>query len=150
MSILASFDLLSRLTFPLFTERLNISHRSTLMIGVIALGVVRSTLAELTSYGNLMICCAVFGYLRAIFVVNQMLTISEFCTRWFPEKVAGAIGINMVFKGLAVLSIGQLLAWSRDYFESYNWSLHCQNILLSIVMIVWMVEMAYRRSCECR
>lgn len=119
------------------------------MIGVIALGVVRSTLAELTSFQNIVVCCAVFGYLRAIFVVNQVLTISEFCTKWFPDKIAGAIGLNMVFKGFAVIAIGQLLAWSRDYFESYNLSLHCQNILLSIVMISWMIEMAYRRSCEC-
>lgn len=148
MSILASFDLLSRLTFPFLFERLNISHRTTLMIGVIALGVVRSTLAELTSFQSLIICCAIFGYLRAIFVVNQMLTISEFCTKWFPDKIAGALGINMVFKGFAVITVGQLLAWLRDYFESYNLSLHCQNILLSFVMIIWMIEMAYRRTSE--
>lgn len=147
MSVLAAFDLLSRLTFHFFTDRLKLSHRSTFMIGTLTLGIVRSTLAEQTDYTLIVITCAVFGYFRAFTVVNQVLTISEFCTHFYPQKLAGALGLNMIIKGISVILIGQLLGWIRDFSGSYAVSLHTQNFLLSIVMIVWIIELTwYRRS----
>lgn len=143
MSVLALFDLLSRLTFHHFTDRLNTTHRSTFMIGIIALGLVRSTLAELNDYQYLLIACGTFGYIRAIPVVNSVLTVSEYCEKWHPRKISGALGLNMIFKGIGVLVFGQLLGWSRDFTESYNFSFHIQNILLSCVMIVWIIELTW-------
>jgi hypothetical protein len=140
MSVLAAFDLLSRLTFHLFTDRLNLSHRSIFMFGMILMGIVRSILAELTDYTALMITCGFFGYFRAFTIVNQTLAISEFCTKHCPEKLAGALGLNMVIKGVAVVTIGQLLGGIRDITSSYSFSLHSQNVLVSIVMIVWLIE----------
>lgn len=46
------------------------------------------------------------GYIRAMSVVNQNLTISEYCP---DSKLPAAIGLNMVTKGLIVLSVGQFL-----------------------------------------
>lgn len=147
MSVLAAFDLISRLSFHLFTDKLNLSHRSIFMIGTLILGIIRSILAELTGFTALVIACAFFGYFRALAVVNQVLCISEFCTKWCPEKLAGALGLNMIIKGLAVISIGQVLGWIRDLTGSYNLSLHSQNVLLSIVMVVWVIELTwYKRA----
>lgn len=143
MSILAGFDLLSRLTFHLVTDKMNLSHRSIFMIGTLTLGIVRSILAELTNYAALIVTSAVFGYVRAVVVVNQMLTLSEFCSRWCPDKLPGAIGLNMIIKGFAVVAIGPILGLIRDLTDSYTLSLHSQNILLSIAMIVWITELMW-------
>lgn len=147
LSVLASFDLISRLTCHFVTDRLKFSHRSTLMIGVLLLGITRSILAELTGYQSLIIACAFFGYFRALTTVNQVMTVSEFCAKWCPEKLSGALGLNMIIKGVAVITIGPLLGAIRDLTASYTLSLHSQNILLSIVMIVWTIEATwYQRS----
>lgn len=145
MSILAGFDLLSRLTFHLFTDRLDISHRSIFMIATLTLGVVRSILAEATTYTSLIIICAFYGYVRALVVVNQLLTISEFCLKWCPEKLPGALGLNMILKGISVLTIGPIFGLIRDITNSFNFSFHAHNILLSIAMIVWITELTFKR-----
>jgi uncharacterized membrane protein len=80
-------------------------------------------------------------------VVNQILTISEFCTKQYPEKLPGALGINMIMKAVGVITIGVFLGWIRDLSGSYTISLHSQNILISIVMILWVVELTwYKRN----
>lgn len=146
MTVLAGFDLLSRLTFHIFTDRLRLSHRKTFMVGTLTLGIVRSILAEQTNYTVVIVTCAFFGYFRALTVVNQVMTISEFCTEWYPQKLAGALGLNMIIKGISVITVGELLGWIRDLSGSYAVSLHSQNILLSIVMIVWIIELTWYRK----
>ncbi len=49
---------------------------------------------------------ALYGYFRAAIIVNQNLTISEHVTQ---DRLAGALGLNMVMKGLFVITIGQIL-----------------------------------------
>lgn len=122
------------------------TQRSTYMVGIIALGLVRSTLAELTTYQNLMIACGFFGYIRALPVVTSVLTVSEYIGKYHPEKLSGALGLNMVFKGSIVFIVGQFLGWIRDYTGNYNICLHVQNILLSIIMIVWIIELTWYKT----
>lgn len=55
---------------------------------------------------ELLVMSAVFGYVRAATVVNQNLVVSEYATK---DQLPGALGLNMVAKGVAVISIGQLL-----------------------------------------
>lgn len=146
MSVLAAFDLLSRLTFYLFTDKLNLTHRAIFMVGTLTLGIVRSILAELTNYTGLIAACAFFGYFRALVVVNHVLTISEFCLNRCPEKLPGALGLNMIIKGISVITIGQLLGIFRDLTGSYTLSLHSHNILLSVAMIVWVIELTWYKN----
>lgn len=148
MSVLAGFDVLSRLTFHYMTDYLQLTSRVTFMIGTLSLCIVRSILAELSNYKALVVACAFFGYFRAFVLVNQVLSLQEFCTNHCPSKLPGALGLNMLIKGALVLTIGQLLGWIRDVTESYRLNLHFQNILLSVVMISWVIEMLWykRRS----
>ncbi|CRK90395.1 CLUMA_CG004022, isoform A [Clunio marinus] len=140
MSVLAAFDLISRLTFPFILEPLKFSSRSTLMMGIVALGIVRSVLAELTDYTSLLIACAFFGYFRALTVVNHILAVSEYCSENCPAKLPGALGLNMIIKGVAVITIGPIFGWIRDLTSSYILSFHSQNILMSIVLVTWIIE----------
>lgn len=146
MSILAAADLFSRLTYPFITDKLKISSRKTFLIGILILGISRSVLAESRTYNSLIVICAIYGYARALIVVNMTLTISEYCTKNCPEKLPGALGLNMIIKGFCVLTLGQLLGYIRDITSSYPISLHSQNILLVIVFIVWTVELIWYKK----
>lgn len=106
MSILATFDLASRLTLPTLTDRLKISCRVIFLVGAILLTVTRAILAETTSRNNLMVMSAIYGYVRAATIVNQNLTVSEYSAQ---DKLASSLGLTMIMKGVFVMTIGQLL-----------------------------------------
>ncbi|XP_059609274.1 monocarboxylate transporter 12 isoform X2 [Phlebotomus argentipes] len=142
MSLLAAMDLASRLTLPTLTDRFRISCRMIFLVGAVLLIGVRATLAETSHRTSLLIISGLYGYIRAATVVNQNLCVSEHCTQ---EKLAGALGLVMIAKGISVISLGQLLGWVRDVTGSYRFSLHMQNVLLVIVVIFWLPEVIWKR-----
>lgn len=144
MSTLAAADLLSRLTLPSITDRFKISCRMVFLIGAICLGFVRELLVASAneSLQSIMIVSGIYGYIRAMCVVNQSLSISEYCSQ---EKLPGALGLNMVIKGIFVITVGQLLGWIRDYFQSYSLCLQTLNILIIIIVIFWVPEIIYKK-----
>lgn len=75
-------------------------------MGAILLTVTRAILAETTDRTNLMVMSAIYGYVRAATVVNQNLTVSEYATQ---DKLASSLSLNMIMKGIFVMTIGQLL-----------------------------------------
>lgn len=56
------------------------------------------------------------GYFRAATVINQNLTISEYCD---DAKLPAGLGINMVAKGVFVLIVGQLLGKKFIFIVSF-------------------------------
>ncbi|XP_055318009.1 monocarboxylate transporter 12-B [Sitodiplosis mosellana] len=142
MSVLATFDLASRLTLPAITDRLKLSCRVIFLIGAILLTVTRAILAETTDRTSLIVMSALYGYVRAATVVNQNLTISEYAAQ---DKLASSLSLTMIMKGIFVMTIGQLLGWIRDYTGSYSICLHAQNVLLIIVIVIWLPEILYRK-----
>lgn len=142
MSVLAACDVLSRLTLPTFTSRWHISCRSIFLIGTVLLTVARSLMAHTSERTQLIAMSAVLGYVRAATVVNQNLVVSEYATR---ERLAAALGLNMVAKGVAVISIGQLLGLVRDVTQSYPICMYAQNVCLVVTAVWWAVEIVRRR-----
>lgn len=143
MSILASGDVLSRLTLPIVTDRFKISARVTLLVGLALLICIRSVLAETQSPYQILIFSWIFGYIRAATVVNQNLCLAEYCS---DQKVlSSALGLTMILKACAVITIGQLLGYTRDLTKSYSTSLHLQNVVLAIVVILWAIELICQR-----
>lgn len=67
---------------------------------------VRELMSMTSGRTELIVMSAVFGYVRAATVVNQNLVVSEYATK---DQLPGALGLNMVAKGIAVITIGQLL-----------------------------------------
>lgn len=50
------------------------------------------------------------GYIRAITVINQNMTVSEHCQNaGIDDQLPSALGLMMVVKGVCVISFGQLL-----------------------------------------
>lgn len=117
MSVLATADLASRLTLPTITDRLKISCRSVFLIGAILLTISRTVLAETLSQHKLIVMSAIYGYVRAATVVNQNLTISEYASQ---DKLASALSLNMIAKGIFVMTIGQLLGNSESHLMIFN------------------------------
>lgn len=74
-------------------------------------------------------------------VLNNNLTISGHVR---PEKLPGGLGLNMISKGILVITVGQLLGWIRDATDSYVLGLHAQNGLLLLVIVIWTPEIVYR------
>jgi hypothetical protein len=80
-------------------------------------------------------------------VVNQNLTISEYCQlQGCEEKLAPALGLNMVTKAIFVITLGQFLGWTRDLTQSYSLCLHAQNACLVVVVVLWTSEDYCRRK----
>lgn len=70
--------------------------------------------------------------------MNNNLTISDHVR---DEKLPGALGLNMISKGILVITVGQLLGSVRDLTNSYILCLRAQNFLLLLVIAVWTPEM---------
>lgn len=145
MSVLAAADVLSRLTLPTLTSRWHITCRSIFLVGTVLLLVVRALMSIASTRVELIAMSALFGYVRAATVVNQNLVVSEYASK---ERLAAALGLNMVAKGVAVISIGQLLGWVRDYTHSYPMCMHAQNVCLMVTAVWWTTEIVQRRWCK--
>ncbi|XP_052873866.1 monocarboxylate transporter 12 [Anopheles cruzii] len=145
MSMLSTTDLITRITVPAFVDKMGFSHRTTFLLAGICLVVARSVMAEMRSLLPLMVTSAFYGVFRSITVVNQNLTVAEYCSEQRVEKMLpNALGFNMVAKGILVLSLGQLLGWFADFTGSYALNLHAQNLLLITTCILWICEMYFK------
>ena len=98
-------------------------------------------LAESVDMTSIIVMSVFTGMTKSATVLNNNLTISGHCR---PEKLAGGLGLNMIAKGIIVITIGQFLGWIRDYTDSYVVCLHAQNTLLLFVILVWTPEICYR------
>uniref|UniRef100_A0A182MSA5 Major facilitator superfamily (MFS) profile domain-containing protein n=1 Tax=Anopheles culicifacies TaxID=139723 RepID=A0A182MSA5_9DIPT len=111
----------------------------------ICLVVARSVMAEMRSLLPLMITSAFYGIFRSITIVNQNLTVAEYCgERQIEKMLPNALGFNMVTKGILVLSLGQILGWFADFTGSYSLNLHAQNLLLVTTCVLWLCEMYFK------
>uniref|UniRef100_A0A4Y0BLV3 MFS domain-containing protein n=1 Tax=Anopheles funestus TaxID=62324 RepID=A0A4Y0BLV3_ANOFN len=145
MSVLSTTDLITRITVPAFVDKMQFSHRTTFLLAGICLVIARSIMAEMRSLVPLMITSAFYGIFRSITIVNQNLTVAEYCSERRIEKMLpNALGFNMVTKGILVLSLGQILGWFADFSGSYSLNLHAQNVLLITTCVLWLCEMYFK------
>lgn len=86
-------------------------------MGAILLTATRAILAETTNRTSLMVMSAIYGYVRAATVVNQNLTVSEYATQ---DKLASSLSLNMIMKGIFVMTIGQLLGKIHSKIKKIN------------------------------
>ncbi|XP_005179500.2 monocarboxylate transporter 9 [Musca domestica] len=141
MSIMAGADIICRLLLPCITDKLKIPYRVIFLLGTVGLLISRAALAESVDLTSIIVMSIFTGMTKSATVLNNNLTISGHCK---PEKLPGGLGLNMIAKGVLVISVGQLLGWVRDFTKSYVLCLHAQNALLLFVICVWTPEMFYR------
>lgn len=146
LSTLAAFDLASRLSLHLITDRMKLSNKTVYIVGLISAGFLKAILAQAKSFEVILISIAIFGYLRATSVVNQIILLSDYCAKRYPEKFSSALGLNMVFKGVIVLAFGQIIGHMRDHSLSYSTCLHLHNAFHACVLLIWGLQAICCRS----
>ncbi|XP_063701004.1 monocarboxylate transporter 12-like [Culicoides brevitarsis] len=149
MSMLAGADLASRLLLPILTDRLHLSSKLIFLIGIISLGSLRLVLAQISDKYVVMSVSIIYGLVRASTVVHQNLAVSEYCHK-NPELFGNALGLNMTAKAIFVITLGQLLAYVRDFTGSYEMVLYSQAFVLLIVVAIWVPEMIYQKILDKR
>ncbi|XP_067631389.1 monocarboxylate transporter 14 [Eurosta solidaginis] len=141
MSAVAGADIICRLLIPCITDKLKIPYRVVFLMGTIGLLISRAALAESMDMTTIIVMAIFIGMSKSATVLNNNLAISSHCR---PEKLPGGLGLNMIAKGVLVITVGQFLGWIRDYTHSYILSLHAQNILLLLVVLLWAPELCYQ------
>ncbi|XP_017772636.1 PREDICTED: monocarboxylate transporter 12 [Nicrophorus vespilloides] len=144
MSLLSAADIVARLSIPYLASKCGMGNRMTFLVGGLMLAICRSLVAMQTTLETVLVASVICGYVRAATVINQNLTVSEYCTN--EKKLPAALGLNMVAKGIFVLTVGQLFGFIRDYTNSYSICIHVQSSCMIVVMVIWAVEMMVKRS----
>lgn len=161
---MAGADIICRLLLPCITDKLKIPYRVIFLLGTVGLLISRAgkfkiihphpqpskitqflfffpALAESVDLTSIIVMSVFTGMTKSATVLNNNLTISGHVK---PEKLPGGLGLNMISKGILVITIGQLLGWIRDFTDSYVLCLHAQNALLLLVIVVWTPEIFFR------
>ncbi|XP_037817704.1 LOW QUALITY PROTEIN: monocarboxylate transporter 14 [Lucilia sericata] len=141
MSIMAGADIICRLLLPCITDKLKIPYRIIFLLGTVGLLISRAALAESVDLTSIIVMSIFTGMTKSATVLNNNLTISGHVK---PDKLPGGLGLNMISKGVLVITIGQLLGWIRDFTDSYVLCLHAQNGLLLLVIVIWTPEIFFR------
>lgn len=145
MSALSAADITARFTIPKLARRVRIGYRTTFLFGALVLACCRAVLAMQTSFPATVAASALCGYVRAATVINQNLTVSEYCENNKGSHLASALGLNMVSKGIFVLTLGQFFAWARAPTGSYVSCILIQSAFLLAVALSWGGEMVVLR-----
>ena len=75
--------------------------------------------------------------------MNQILVISEHCTKYYPSRFAGALGLNLLFCGISVVTFGQLFGLFRDYFNNFAYSFYLEDVFVVFILSIWLIEYFY-------
>jgi MCP family monocarboxylic acid transporter-like MFS transporter 14 len=142
MSVLSLMDFIGRIVIPLITKRIDITHRTTFIVGSFLLAASRSILAIQTRYTMVIALSAVCGLSRAVTVINQNLVIAEYSKE---AHVSSALGLNMVSKGIFVLTIGRLLGTYKDSAHNFSSCIHILDIISIAVALSWSVELIAKK-----
>lgn len=113
------------------------------MIGVIGLAIVKTTITFLTSFESILFAISIYGYIRAIVFVSQILALSEHCTKYYPRRFAGALGLNMAFTGISTLTFGQTFGLFRDHVTDFSYSFYFEDIFIICALSIWLIEYLY-------
>lgn len=101
---------------------------------------VIAVLAEQKTFEWVIVGSILCGYIRAMSVVNQNLAVSEYCHE-HESKLPAALGLNMVTKGLVVLSVGQFLGNLMSLLCSVStatWGTRSQNYIFSMGSVLFL------------
>ncbi|KAJ8922683.1 hypothetical protein NQ315_007715 [Exocentrus adspersus] len=141
MTALSFSDILGRTTASELCRRLKLGNKSSFMVGCFFLAICRSCMVEMTEFKHILAISFFIGYFRAITVINQNLVISEYIEK---DKLPSAVGLNMVSKGICIVTLGQAFGLMKDLF-SYGLCIHILNVILFILISSWSLETLVKR-----
>lgn len=140
LSMGALSDIIARLVLPPICDRVNYKKRTMFFVACIFLTISRSIMAQQTEWVPLIASLVVCGFFRGATLINYQLTVAECVTL---DKLPAAVGLNMVAKGITVVSLGPLLGLVRDATGSYPIFIHSQSFVMALGLLAWIVEYLY-------
>ncbi|XP_034254704.1 uncharacterized protein LOC117653254 isoform X1 [Thrips palmi] len=140
LSMGALSDIIARLILPPICDKVKYKKRTMFFVACIFLTISRSIMAEQTEWAPLIASLVVCGFFRGATLINYQLTVAECVTL---DKLPAAVGLNMVAKGITVVSLGPLLGLVRDATGSYPIFIHSQSFVMSLGLLAWVVEYLY-------
>ncbi|CAH0562369.1 unnamed protein product [Brassicogethes aeneus] len=144
MSALSFADIAGRLTVGEIARKLKLDNRTVFIIGAFMLGICRSVMVELSDFKHLLATSLLVGYCRAATVITQNLVVSDYIS---STDLPAAVGLNMVAKGVSVLTLGQGLGLLKDLL-SFAWCIHVLDIIIYVVAVSWSVELMVKRCIK--
>lgn len=144
MTALSLADVIGRITISFICRKLHFDSKMSFMIAALITGLCRSSLVELSTVNSVYVASFTTGYFRAATVINQNLVISEYIHK---DKLPSAVGLNMVFKGLSVITIGQLFGLLKEYI-SYAACIHILDGMLFAIVLSWSTEMLIKQKTK--
>lgn len=140
LSVSAASDIVARLVLPPICDRVKYKKRTLFFVACIFLTISRSVMAEQTDWVPLLITLIICGFFRGATLINYQLTVAECVTL---DKLPAAVGLNMVAKGITVVTLGPLLGLIRDATGSYPIFIHAQSFLMTLGLLAWTAEYIY-------
>jgi hypothetical protein len=136
LSIIAFFDLISQLTFSIFTEKFQISNKKCFLIGAVSISFLRILLINFSSLKYLLVISAFLGYFRNLLNVNYKLIVAEYCTNKYPEKLASGFSLSMLMNSIFISTLGLFFGWARNS-SSFRMSFWYQNFCIAAIPLLW-------------
>ncbi|EEB10360.1 monocarboxylate transporter, putative [Pediculus humanus corporis] len=138
MSVLSGSDIIGRILVPIFSDIFKIKSKTMFFLGAALSAFARSALVWQKNLTSTLIFASLCGIVRAALICNFNMSISE---QTVPEKLPSALGLHMLFKGLAILVFAPVIGFVRDYTKSYSFSLHILNVFFLILpFFTWLIE----------
>ncbi|XP_012279754.1 uncharacterized protein LOC105699393 [Orussus abietinus] len=137
MSVLASVDVICRLTIPFVTSYINWGNRTFYLIGISTMAVGRIILAHVRDFGITIAIAVLIGAGKALRTIFMALVIPSHVPL---ERLPAASGLQLVTSGIIFLTFGPFVGWIRDSTSSFTATLHCLNVLTFLTVISWTIE----------
>ncbi|XP_050581959.1 uncharacterized protein LOC126918291 isoform X1 [Bombus affinis] len=137
MSILASFDVIARLSIPTIAKLVGWQNRTFFLVGVCATAAGRIVLAHVQNFGVIVAVAILIGAGDAFKTVFMALVLPSHIPL---SKLPAAIGIQLLSCGIVSLTLGPIVGWIRDVTSNYTIMLHFLNIFTYLTVISWWLE----------
>ncbi|KAJ8725145.1 hypothetical protein PYW07_016103 [Mythimna separata] len=142
MAVIGFSDTLFRLVSPFIGEWCNKSPRFMYMISLLMIIFTRCMMLFTTSFIGMLFVSLALGVTKAMRTVYVNIVIPSYVP---IHRLAYASGIQMLFSGITIFTIGSLLTRVREASGSYIMPIIVLNFVTLITIISWSAEFLYFR-----
>ncbi|XP_071864045.1 uncharacterized protein isoform X1 [Bombus fervidus] len=147
MSLLASFDVVTRLTIPFIADFIGWQNRTFFLVGVCGMAAGRIVLAHVQNFGVTLAVVVLIGVGKALRTIFMALAIPNHVPL---SRLPAATGIQLLTSGIVSLTLGPIVGWIRDVTLNYAIMLHVLNIFTYLTAISWWLEIYFTKRKSTR
>ncbi|XP_063989091.1 uncharacterized protein LOC135168637 isoform X2 [Diachasmimorpha longicaudata] len=137
MTTTAAIDLLMRSVAPFVGQRVRQTPRVMYLISLAMLIGSRSILVYANSFTAMIVMAVGIGFAKGFRSVFMTLIVPNYIP---IERLADAVGIQMVVNGLVLMILGPLIGIIRELRGSYDLCIVLINSMTALTIIMWSLE----------